>query len=39
MILADDMEAQDGLAEEDKELLESLERMAAEIDGEAVSSN
>jgi len=34
MILADDMEAQDGLAEEDKELLESLERMAAEIDSE-----
>ena len=29
-----DTEASDGLGEEDKDLLESLERMAAEIDSE-----
>lgn len=30
-----DTEASDGLGDEDRELLESLERMATEIDGEA----
>ena len=39
MKLADDIEGPDGLAEEDKDLLKSLERMAAEIDGEAENSN
>jgi len=39
MKLADNIEASDELAEEDKALLESLERMATEIDSEAGSSN
>ncbi len=32
--LGDDVETSDGLGEDDKDLLESLERMAAEIDSE-----
>ena len=32
--LGDDIEAPDRLGEDDKDLLESLERMAAEIDSE-----
>jgi len=35
---ADDTEGSGGLAEEDKDLLKSLERMAAEIESEAESS-
>jgi len=35
---ADDTEGSGGLAEEDKDLLKSLERMAAEIESEAENS-
>jgi len=38
MKLADDIEASDGLTAEDKDLLKSLERMAAEIESEAENS-
>jgi hypothetical protein len=39
MKLADDIEASDGLAEEDKDLLESLAKKAAEIEIELENSN
>ena len=37
MKLADDIEGSDGLAEEDKDFLESLEKMAQEVGDEADS--
>jgi hypothetical protein len=37
--LADDIEASDGLTAEDKDLLKSLETMAAEIESEADNSS
>ncbi len=37
--LGDDVETLDGLAEGDKDLLESLERMAAEMDRKTDNSN
>ena len=39
MELADDIESSDGLAEEEKDFLKSLEKMAKEIESEAESSN
>jgi hypothetical protein len=39
MKLADDIEGSDGLAEEDKDFLKSLEKMAEETESEAESSN
>jgi hypothetical protein len=39
MKLVDDIEGSDGLAEEDKDFLISLEKMAEEIESEAGSSN
>ena len=39
MKLADDIEASEGLAVEDKDLLESLEKMAAKIDSEVEGSH
>ena len=39
MKLADDTEAQGELAEEDKDFLKSLEKMAEEIETEAEGSN
>jgi hypothetical protein len=39
MKLTDDIEASDGLTAEDKDLLKSLETMAAEIDSEAEDFN
>ena len=39
MKLTDDIESSDGLTAEDKDLLKSLETMAAEIDSEAENSN
>jgi len=39
MKLTDDIESSDGLAEEDKDFLKSLEKMAAEIEREADSSS
>jgi hypothetical protein len=39
MELADDIESSDGLAEEEKDFLKSLEKMAEEIESEAGSSN
>ena len=39
MKLIDDVEGSDGLAEEDKDFLKSLEKMAEEMEREAESSN
>ncbi len=39
MKLVDDIEGLDGLAEEDKDFLRSLEKTAEEIESEAESSN
>jgi hypothetical protein len=37
--VADDIEVSHGLAEEDKDFLKSLEKMAAEVEDEADNSN
>ena len=39
MKLVDDVEGSDGLAEEDKDFLKNLEKMAEEMESEAESSN
>jgi len=39
MKLIDDVEGSSGLAEEDKDFLKSLEKMAEEMESEAESSN
>ncbi len=39
MKLVDDVEGSDGLAEEDKDFLKNLEKMAEEMESEAENSN